>query len=117
MTSATDRPDLTLCTGRAGVGSQQVVRVALDERAVAHGFVDLQGRLPQLLSGGTHTLVVDVSDLDRLSSTAVAALLWVKRTCAARRIHVVLSQPTDRALGVLTRSGLGSVFEIESRAS
>ena len=96
---------------------EQVVRVALDEGAVARGCVELQSRLPQLLAGGAHTVVVDVSDLDRLSSTTVAALLWVKRTCAARRIHVVLSQPTERALDVLTRTGLGDVFEIESRVS
>ncbi len=54
----------------------QTVRVALDDRVMAQGLGDLRWRLPQLLAGGTDTLVVDVAEVDRLSSTAIATLLW-----------------------------------------
>jgi len=53
----------------------------------------------------------------RLSSTCVATLLWVKRSCQSRHVRVVLADPTDRTLDVLTRTGLASVFEIEGRVS
>lgn len=78
---------------------------------------DLRRCLPPLLGGGVHTVLVDLSAVDRLSSNAVAALLWVKRTCDARRISVVLSQPSGRLSAAIHRGGLGSVFEIERRVS
>jgi len=92
----------------------QTVRVALDGRVMAQGLGDLRWRLPQMLAGGTETLVVDVAEVDRLSSTAIATLLWVKRSCAARRVRVVLSRPSDHTARVLKRTGLDAVLEIES---
>lgn len=95
--------------------ADQEVCVALRDDRLAQGLSDLRWHLPSLLAGGTNTLVIDVSDVPRLSSTCVATLLWVRRTCHARHIRVVLADPTDRTHEVLTRTGLASVFEIESR--
>lgn len=102
-------------TGLSVLGREdQVVRVALAGTEMAQGLSDLRWRLPGLVAGGTNTLVIDVSGVDRLSSTCVATLLGVSRFCRARRIRVVLAAPTDRTLDVLTRTGLSAVFEIES---
>ena len=84
---------------------------------MVQGLNDLRWHLPTLLAGGTNTLVIDVSGVARLSSTCVATLLWVKRSCQPRHVRVVLADPTDRTLDVLTRTGLASVFEIEGRVS
>ncbi|MDQ6895299.1 MAG: STAS domain-containing protein [Actinomycetota bacterium] len=93
--------------------ADQTVRVALGDPPTS-GLGDLRWQLAGLLGGGTNTLVIDVSRLDRLSSAWVATLLGVKRTCHARRIRVVLADPSNRTREVLTRTGLASVFEIES---
>ena len=95
--------------------ADQQVCVALRDDRMAQGLNDLRWHLPTLLAGGTNTLVIDVSGVARLSSTCVATRLWVKRSCQSRRVRVVLADPTDRTLEVLTRTGLASVFEIESR--
>ena len=94
--------------------ADQTVRVAMSDPLRASGLDDLQWQLTGLLGGGTNTLVIDVSGVVRLSSACVATLLGVKRTCRARRVRVVLSGPPNRTLEVLTRTGLASVFEIES---
>ncbi len=90
------------------------VRVALGGAMNATAPEELRGELPGLLGGGTDTLVIDVSGVDRLSSSGVATLLAVKRTARARRVHVVLAGPSDRTREVIVRTGLASVFEIES---
>src|SRR6476660_3899270 len=97
--------------------ADQRVCVALSDDRMAQGLNDLRWHLPTLLAGGTNTLVIDVSGVARLSSTCVATLLWVKLSCQSRRVRVVLADPTERTLEVLTRTGLASVFEIESRES
>lgn len=97
--------------------ADQRVCVALTDERMAQGLGDLRWHLPTLLAGGTNTLVIDLSAVARLSSTCVATLLWVKRSCQPRHVRVVLADPTDRTLDVLTRTGLASVFEIESRVS
>jgi ABC-type transporter Mla MlaB component len=57
--------------------ADQRVCVALSDDRMAQGLNDLRWHLPTLLAGGTNTLVIDVSDVARLSSTCVATLLWV----------------------------------------
>ncbi|GAA2114280.1 hypothetical protein GCM10009843_02630 [Nocardioides bigeumensis] len=67
---------------------------------------DLQWRLDAVLEQGPHTVVLDMSALTRLSSTCVAALLWVKRRCAARGVAVVLRDPSRDCAAALERIGL-----------
>jgi anti-anti-sigma factor len=102
-------------TGLSLLGrADRTVRVALGGAMNATAPEELRGQLPGLLGGGTDTLVIDVSGVDRLSSSCVATLLAVKRTARARRVHVVLAGPSDRTREVIVRTGLASVFEIES---
>ncbi len=102
-------------TGLSLLGrADRTVRVALGDPPLVQGLGDLRWQLSGLLGGGTNTVVIDVSGVDRLSSACVATLLGVKRTCHARRIRVVLADPSERTREVLTRTGLASVFEIES---
>ncbi len=100
--------------GRAEDG---VVAVVLADEALVTGLSDLRWHLAPLIAGGTHTVKIDVSRVDRLSSGSIATLLWVKRTCAARQVRVVLISPTTRTLDQLRRTGLANVLEIGSQAS
>jgi anti-anti-sigma regulatory factor len=67
---------------------------------------DLDRRLESLLESGPRTLVVDLSAVVRLSSTTIAALLWVGRRCSARGVEVVLSDASRRHVAMLQRIGL-----------
>jgi anti-anti-sigma regulatory factor len=56
-------------------------------------------------------LVVDVSGVERLTSTVVSALLWVRRLCAARQVHLVLNGLSDQHVDVLRRTGLTAALD------
>ena len=93
--------------------TQRVVVVELDHEAVAQGLTDLRRRLSDVLSSGDACLVVDVSRLDRISSSVVAALLWAKRKCVARGVDVVVRGSAGQSLGLITRTGLSAVLDVE----
>ena len=124
MTRTTGDSSTTATTGASGTTGRivldrddGVLAIALADATLAHGLGELRWRLDPLLAGGTHTVEIDVSRVDRLSSGCIATLLWVKRTCAARQIRVVLSSPTPHTLDQLKRTGLAHVLEIGSHAS
>jgi anti-anti-sigma factor len=93
--------------GRAGT-----CVVVLAEESLLHGLSQIKGCLSDTTGGGTEVLVLDLTDLDRLSSTTLAAMLWARRTCSARGGRVVVRGPNRRCRDVLTRTGLASLFDI-----
>jgi anti-anti-sigma regulatory factor len=58
-------------------------------------------------------MVVDMSRVRQLSSTTVAALLWIRRCSKARRIEVVLRDTSPSIADRLQRAGLLGVLVIE----
>ncbi|WP_162605345.1 STAS domain-containing protein [Jiangella ureilytica] len=87
--------------------------VPLSDRTLRECIHDLRWRLEEMLADGPSALVVDVSGLTRLSSPTIAALLWAKRRCTARRVRVMLSQPDQAMVDLLHRAGLDDVLEIQ----
>jgi len=97
------------CTGhRPDVG-----RLDLDDALLADGLADLRWLLRDELLAGARVLVVDVSAVRQLSSTAVASLLWAHRTCRARGGGVVLRGVNRRTDDMLHRTGLWRVLQVE----
>lgn len=92
---------------------ERTVVVALDDEAVAQGLTELRSRLSEVLSAGNARLVVDVSRLDRISSGVVAALLRAKRKSRARGVEVVVRGSSEQSLGLLQRTGLGAVLDVQ----
>ena len=90
--------------------------VILDETMPAAGFLVLRSAVAALLRSSTRTLVVDVSALERLSSSTVSALLWAQRRCRLSGGSIVLRGVSRRTRKTLRRTGLWQVFEIEPRA-
>jgi anti-anti-sigma regulatory factor len=88
---------------------QTVVR--LDDAMVARGLADLRSSAAHVLSSGGSVLVVDLSAVERLTSTVVGALLWVRRLCAARQVRLVLDGLTDQHVDVLRRTGLAAALD------
>jgi anti-anti-sigma regulatory factor len=89
------------------------VVLPLHDTVLAQVLEDLQKQLDLLLRLGQRTLVVDVSAVGQVSSTTVAALLWIKRRCSTHGVKVLLRDPSRRSLSTLGRLGLLRVLTVE----
>ena len=78
---------------------------------------DVQRRVDALLELGPRTLVVDMSELVDLSSSTIAALMWVRRRASTRGVDVVLSAADRRLVETLRRSGLLSTSAVKPVAA
>src|ERR671917_2553476 len=87
-------------------GQADVVTVYLDDTMLLDGLADVRWLLHDALLAGARRLVVDVSGVRHLSSSAVATFLWAHRTCRARGGAVVLRGADRRTEDLLRRTGL-----------
>ena len=67
---------------------------------------DVHDRLDGLLEPGPRELVVDLSEIAHLTSTTIAALLWIRQRCSARGVEVALRAASRRNLETLRRIDL-----------
>jgi anti-anti-sigma regulatory factor len=82
------------------------VRVELHEPALAHDLSRMRTQLADMLLRGRGTVTVDLSAVERISSPTVAALLWARRSCAARSVPFSVTGYTGQSAGVLRSCGL-----------
>ncbi|MFW3169884.1 STAS domain-containing protein [Geodermatophilus sp. CPCC 206100] len=108
MTMAPARPRLD------ATPDADVVTIRLDDAVLADGLADVRWLLHDALLAGARRLVVDLSGVAHLSSSAVASFLWAHRTCRARGGAVVLRGANRRTEDLLRRTGLWRVIELES---
>jgi anti-anti-sigma regulatory factor len=80
---------------------------------LAQELDELQLRVDTALETGPRVVVVDMSATGTVSSTTIAALLWVKRRCSARGVEVQLRGPSRRSLDTLRRVGLLGLLPLE----
>jgi anti-anti-sigma factor len=89
------------------------VTVRLDDALLAEGLADVRWLLHDALRAGARRLVIDLTRVRVLSSTAVACFLWAHRTCRARGGAVVLRGANRRTEDLLHRTGLWRVIQLE----
>lgn len=84
---------------------QAVVRVPLRDSSLAE---DLSRLRSDVASGVLHGsgLIVDVSEVEQVSSPTVAAILWARRCCAARDLPFAVTGLRGRNLRVLRSCGV-----------
>jgi len=70
------------------------------------GSDDFECRLEAALADRPLTLVLDMAEVELLSSTIVAMLLWARRQCAAQGVDIVVGRPSRRCRDALERTGL-----------
>lgn len=87
--------------------------VTLSDTSSPHDLAELRWRLHDLVLDGVREVVIDISDVDGLSSTTLAALLATHRVCRQRGGGVVIRYPDRSTLGMLRRTGLDRVFRVE----
>ena len=88
--------------------------VTLSDAELASGLTSLRWRLRELVMDGVCLVIVDVSDVDQISSTVLAALLDTHRVCRRRGGGVVIRHASRKMGDVLRRTGLDRVFEVEA---
>ena len=91
----------------------ETVTVRLDDALLADGLADVRWLLHDALLSGARRLVLDLSGVRLLSSSAVACFLWAHRTCRARGGAVVLRGANRRTEDLLHRTGLWRVLQLE----
>lgn len=84
------------------------VVLLLRDTGLMDALDDVHKQLESLLETGPSLLTVDMSGVD-VTSTTVAALLWVKRRCSARGVEVALRRPARRSIDMLKRIGFVDV--------
>jgi anti-anti-sigma factor len=89
------------------------VTVRLDDALLADGLADMRWLLHDALLAGARRLIVDLSGVRLLSSSAVACFLWAHRICRARGGAVVLRGANRRTVDLLHRTGLWRVIQLE----
>jgi anti-anti-sigma factor len=104
---------------RAAAGSRldatgEEITIQLDDALFADGLADVRWLLHDALLAGARLLVVDLTRVQSLSSTAVASFLWAHRICRARGGTVVLRGANRRTLDLLRRTGLWRVLRLET---
>lgn len=82
------------------------VRVELREPALVHDLSRLRSQLAHTLLRGRGGVTVDLSAVGRISSPTVAALLWARRSCAARSVPFSVVGCSVQNAGVLRTCGL-----------
>lgn len=90
------------------------VTIQLSDELLADGLADVRWLLHDALLAGARLLVVDLTRVQALSSTAVASFLWAHRICRARGGTVVLRGANRRTLDLLRRTGLWRVLRLET---
>jgi anti-anti-sigma factor len=103
-------------TALRGAADDEVV-LRLSDAEVSDGLADLRWALHDALLAGARRLVLDVSDVSSLSSSAVASFLAAHRTCRARGGGVVLTGANRRTEDLLHRTGLWRVLLLPEQAS
>ena len=87
--------------------------VTLSDAALADGLAELRWELRSLVLAGARRIVIDVSQVSHLPSSAVAAMLGAHRSCRARGGGVVIRDPSRRTLDLLQRTGLWRVLRLD----
>ncbi|TDO29843.1 anti-anti-sigma factor [Kribbella sp. VKM Ac-2527] len=88
--------------------------VMLSDTDLDGGLTSLRWRLRGLVMDGACLVVIDVSEISRISSTLLAALLDTHRVCRRRGGGVVIRHASRKMTDVLRRTGLDLVFEVEA---
>lgn len=90
------------------LGNEQpsTVTIHLQERSLAADLSLLRSEVAKNVLRGRGGITIDVSGVDQISSPTVAAILWARRSCAARQIPFHVTGDAGRNARVLRTCGL-----------
>jgi anti-sigma B factor antagonist len=90
---------------------KRVELVTVRGRIDSSNASQLENEIQGLFANGRYKLVMDLSDVNYMSSAALRVLVSAVRECKKHRGDVRLSNVSDRVTEVLKLSGLDAIFE------
>ncbi|KQW50939.1 hypothetical protein ASC77_25100 [Nocardioides sp. Root1257] len=91
------------------------VVVRLPRGGLNNSLAELDQQLDIAFCLEPRALVLDLSEIGRMSSTTVAELLWARQRCSRRGVEVHLWNPTRQCREALERIGLVGRLDMRSR--
>ena len=88
--------------------------ITVSEALLARGMTGLRWQLSDIVMQGAYLVVIDLSEVEQVSSQLLSALLGTHRTCHRRGGGVVIRHANRRTSELLRRTGLDEVFEVEN---
>lgn len=101
-------------TSTLEITTQEMKRVDLftiSGRVDSSTAPDLEEALQGRLDSGRYNLVLDMSDVNYLSSAGLRAMVSALRTCKRKGGDVRVADPSERVQEVLELAGLDALFE------
>ncbi|MEW9530512.1 STAS domain-containing protein [Microbispora sp. NPDC049125] len=89
-----------------------VIRLALKGALDYSTAPDVPAMVPELFADGPHTLELDLSGLEFVDSSGLAALLELHRACAAQGAHLRIVALTPHLSHLLEVTMLDEVFDL-----
>lgn len=89
-----------------GSDHPSTVTVHLQERTLTADLSLLRSEVARSVLHGRGGITIDVSGVDQISSPTIAAILWARRSCAARQIPFDVTGDGGRNARVLRTCGL-----------
>lgn len=91
---------------------KRVDLITVNGRVDSSTAPDLEQVLEERTGEGRYNLVLDMSDVDYLSSAGLRALVATLRACKKRGGDVRIANPSERVSEVMSLAGLDALFEM-----
>ena len=91
---------------------KRVELITVSGRIDSSNASQLDEALKGLMNNGRHKLVLDLSNVNYMSSAALRVLVSAVRECKSHRGNVKLANISERVAEVLKLAGLDAIFEV-----
>jgi anti-sigma B factor antagonist len=91
---------------------KRVQLVTVAGRVDSNTAPEMDQTLKGLMNNGNYNLVIELTDVNYLSSAGLRSLVAALRECKRQRGDVVLVSPSERVLEVLKLAGLDTLFRV-----
>jgi len=91
---------------------KRVDLIAANGRIDSNSAPQFDQVLKEIMGAGRHNLVLDLSNVNYMSSAGLRSLVAALRECKKKRGDVRLSSPSERVSEVLELAGLDSLFQV-----
>jgi len=91
---------------------KRVELVKVSGRVDSSNAGELDSALKTTMEDGHHNLVLDLSEVNYMSSAGLRALIAALRECKKHRGDVRIANPSERVAEVLSLAGVDSLFQV-----
>ena len=90
---------------------KRVAVITVTGRIDSATSAEFESTINDVIEKGKHNLVLDLSDIEFLSSAGLRILVTTRKALQAAGGDVVLAEPSDRVVETLDTAGLNVLFE------